>query len=221
MDIILGILSSLVASLIWMFFVFLYDPRGRNKILFLLEECENSTRLLLNSIDYNYYAVALSQVDQLIFLYLQINDRLKPINFSRKKRKLIQLLIFNMIRVLNIFKNLEIGYNEEEEFKARCNRFKKKYLYDLHTGTESEVNFMIISISILKGLCDTKCIHKSIVQSVEYFSKEKETQRKIMDNLIEINSFKGSSKLNYLMGNDALTHKKYQKIINRIWKEKK
>jgi hypothetical protein len=218
--IVFGAISSLIATIIWVVIIYLYEFLARKKITFLLEECDSSTRLLLNSIKYTRYMVALTQVDKLMSLYLQIYNYLKPLNFSSKKQKLIKLIIFNMIRVLNIFKNLEIGYEEDHELEARCEEFNRKYLYEIKTGQDSEESFLLVSISFLQELTNRLGINKAILRRLKYLDKSNEFHRNILDSLIEVNSFKESLSFNYFMNKEGLTKKEYEKITKNILKTK-
>ena len=128
------------------------DFSARKKIFFLLEECAPSVRMLLNSLQYHNYIVALTQVENIINILIQIYGNLKVFNFSPKKRKLMKLIVFNMLRVLNIFKTLEEGYTEQEEFNARCDKYDRKYLYKIKTNENISECFMTISIMLLQEL---------------------------------------------------------------------
>ena len=214
----LGALSSFIATIIWVMIIFLYEFSARKKITYLLEECDSSTRLLLNSVKYTRYMVVLTQVEKLTSLYLQIYGYLKPLNFSSKKRKLMKLIIFNMIRVLNIFKNIEIGYDEDDELKARCENFEKKYLYEIKTNDNEEESFLLISISILQELTNRLGTRKAIIKSLKYIDRNSKYHKEILNTLIEINSFKEGFSLNYFMNKEVLTRKEYQNIINNIVK---
>lgn len=214
----LGALSSFIATIIWVMIIFLYEFSARKKITFLLEECDSSTRLLLNSVKYTRYMVVLTQVEKLTSLYLQIYGYLKPLNFSSKKRKLMKLIIFNMIRVLNIFKNIEIGYDEDDELKARCENFEKKYLYEIKTNDNEEESFLLISISILQELTNRLGTRKAIIKSLKYIDRNSKYHKEILNTLIETNSFKEGFSLNYFMNKEVLTRKEYQNIINNIVK---
>jgi len=214
--VLLGSLSSLIATILWVIIIFLYDYNAHGKIEYYLEECDNATRLLINSIKYTRYLVALSQVDKLLDLYLQIDECLKPLNFAKRKRKLIKLLVFNMIRVLNIFKNLEIGYDEDEELKSRCIKFQEKYLYEIETQVGATENFMIISIAILRELNQTFGVKNAIRKSLNYFTMEQQSQRKILHALIEVNSFRNANVIKYFMNTEVLTKREYEEIVKSI-----
>ena len=219
--ILLGTFSSLIATIIWVLVIFLFEFSARKKITFLLEECDSSTRLMLNSVKYTRYLVVLTQVEKLTSLYLQIYNYLKPLNFSAKKRKLMKLIIFNMIRVLNIFKNIEIGYDEDNELKARCEKFQRKYLYEVKTNENGTESFLLISISILQELTNRLGINKAIIRKLKYYNGNNEFDKHILDSLIEINSFKESFSLSYFMNKEVLTKKEYEKIVNKILKTKR
>lgn len=218
--ILLGALSSLISTIIWVMIIFLFEFSARKKITFLLEECDSSTRLLLNSVKYTRYMVVLTQVEKLTNLYLQIYEYLKPLNFSTKKRKLMKLIIFNKIRVLNIFKNIEVGYDEDDELKARCKEFQRKYLYEIKINENGAESFLLISISILKELTNRIGIKKAILTRLKYLDRNNEFHKHILDSLIEINSFKESFSLNYFMNKEVLTKKEYEKIVNMISNQK-
>ncbi len=88
--ILIGSLSSLIATFIWVTIIYFIDFSARKKIFFLLEECDPSVRMLLNSVQYHSYIVALSQVEKISSILIQIYGSLKVFNFSSKKRKLIK-----------------------------------------------------------------------------------------------------------------------------------
>ncbi|NLZ96559.1 MAG: hypothetical protein GX926_00975 [Candidatus Magasanikbacteria bacterium] len=218
--IIFGAISSLIATIIWVVVINLYEFSASKKITFLLQECDSSTRLLLNSIRYIHYSVALTQVEKLMSLYLQIYSYLKPINFSSKKRKLIKSIMFNMIRVLNIFKNLDVGYEGDRELEARCKSYNIKYLYEIKTGENSEESFLLISISFLQELTNRFGINKAILRSLQYFDRTNVFHKNILDSLIEVNSFSEGFSLNYFMNKEGLTENEYEKLTKKILKIK-
>lgn len=215
-NVVLGALSSLIATIVWVFAVFLYDLRARKKARYLIEQCDASTRLLLNSVEYAQYMVALSQVEKLMELFFDLNESIKPLNFGRRKRMLIKLLVYNAMRVLNIFKNLVIGYEGDEELEARCERFDKSYLYELDASHGQTVSFMILSVEILGELNDSFGVKRALRHALKPYAEERTDRARILGSLIEVNSFKDSRSLVHYMNKEGMTRKKYLKMIKRI-----
>lgn len=216
--ILVGALSSLIATFIWVIIIYLIDFSARKKIFFLLEECDPSVRMLLNSVQYHNYIVALTQVENIISILIQIYGNLKVFNFSAKKRKLMKLIVFNMLRVLNIFKTLEEGYTEKEEFNARCDKYDKKYLYRIKINENISECFMTISIMLLQELNSKFGIKEPVLNTLKYICEEESFYSAVMDSLIEVNSFKESFSIDYFMNKEVLTSKDYKKIVKAILK---
>ncbi len=218
LTILTGALSSLIATIIWIIIIYLVDFTANKKIYFLLEECDPSIRMLLNSIGYNNYIVALTQVERITSLLIQIYENLKTLNFFPKKRKLMKLIIFNMLRVLNIFKNIEEGYEEKDEFIARCKNYNRKYLYKIKTNEDEYECFMIISIYLLQALNKNIGIKKPVLETLKYICREEKFYSNVLNNLIEPGSFKESYSIKYFMNKEVLSKKAYEKLMTKILK---
>ena len=123
-----------------------------------------------------------------------------------------------MLRVLNIFKTLEEGYTEQEEFNARCDKYDRKYLYKIKTNENISECFMTISIMLLQELNNKIGIKKTVLNTLKYICGEESFYSSIMDSLIEVNSFKESFSIDYFMNKEVLTSKDYKKIVKAIFK---
>ena len=214
--VLLGVISSLTATIVWVCIIFLYNFRARKKIRYIIEQCDASTRLLLNSVEYTRYLVALFQIEKLIELYFDLNENIRPLNFGRRKRMLIKLLIYNIMRVLNIFKNLEIGYDGETELESRCEQFSKKYLYDITTQKGNTESFMIISLDILGELNGSIGIKQAMRKSLKPYIEERSDYTEILTSLIEVNSFKGARSFVHYMNKEGMNQMRYLKMIKKI-----
>lgn len=214
--ILFGSLSSLIATIIWVIVVYLVDFSARKKIFFLLEECDPSARMLLNSVQYHSYMIALTQVEKITSILIQIYENLKLFNFSTKKRKFMKLIIFNLLRVLNIFKTLEEGYHEKDELNARCDKYDRKYLYKIKTNDNESECFMIISIMLLQDLNKMVGIKKPVLKTLKYLCRDEVFYENVMDSLIEVNSFKDGFTIDYFMNKEVLLQKEYKKMVKTI-----
>lgn len=215
-NVLLGAISSLIATIVWVCAVFLFNFRARKKVRYIVEQCDASTRLLLNSVEYRRYMVVLSQVEKLIELCFELNENIRPLNYGRRKRMLIKLLIYNIMRVLNIFKSIEMGYDGETELESRCERFANRYLYDVDTRDGHTENFMTISVDIIDRLNDSIGIKRALRRTLEPYVERPSDYSEILSSLIEVNSFKDSRKLIHYMNKEGMTKKRYLKMIKRI-----
>lgn len=216
LTILLGASSSLVATIVWVCVVFLYDIRARHRIRFLVEQCDSSARLLLHSVSYERYMVALSQVEKLLELLFDLNECIKPLTFEKRKRSLIKLLIYNLVRVLNIFKNLEIGYQGEQELEARCERFADKYLYEVGSPHSTPQSFMTVTISIIASLNEYRGTKRAFRKGVDLLFNRPDDRATILRSLIEVNSFRDSRSITHYMSKEAMPRRAYQRIIDKL-----
>lgn len=109
------------------------------------------------------------------------SKKLSPFVFNYKKILFIRTLLCKLYRTIEYLKILEIGYDEEKESKERCEKYKGKYLYKI-----SGENFNVITINILKCLCESNYFKKKLLLT--------RCSKKTLENLIEINSFKTGKK---------------------------
>lgn len=205
LGIIIGVITGVISSLI---FTILYDRYlAKQNIENCLEILYTAIYSFNNNVDYNYYNTALIQTDLILKEIMELSKNLSPFVFNYKKILFIRTLLCNLYRTTEYLKTLEIGYDEEKEYKERCEKYKRKYLYKI-----SDEKFNVITINILKDLCESNYFKNKL--SLTRCSKE------TLENLIEINSFKtgkkSADKIYYLRGR-SFTKTKYEEYINKVY----
>lgn len=217
MDIFISIIISLISSLIWVFFTILFDFYAKNKIDVLLQLAEDSSRLLVHSINYSDYHTALNQADNLISNILDISNTMKffTFRFQRGKRKLFFTILYNAIYNLSIFKNITIGYEGKMEFDARCSKYNNQYLYKIHTENLNEI-FLTFSFDLLQYINKYNSLKKGINKCLLHLSNSE--RRQVLEQLIECKSFNSKGSFQHFMRKSTFTREQYLRLIKRFYK---
>ncbi|WMJ78859.1 MULTISPECIES: hypothetical protein [unclassified Sedimentibacter] len=212
--VLLSILTSLVATIIWVIFTKLYDFESRKNIDYLLEMAINCSRQFEYAIKYNEYQIALTQADRIIDLLKEIRENIRPFTFLSLKKKFILTLLYNSLYIIDIFKNLTVGYSGHQEEIARCERFDRKYLYNIQLDEEYSVPFLSFSLEIIQDLNRRLSVKKALSNnlSMRYCSNKKD----ILISMIFAITTKSESKYcKFDLRKDIFSYKEYEEYIDK------
>ncbi|MGN0807527.1 MAG: hypothetical protein ACI4MN_03650 [Candidatus Coproplasma sp.] len=232
MEILIGVIASLIASFVWWGLAQLYSLDSRKKINYQIMLLRNDNALYEKCLEYKDYNLALIQSQRMLLEIGEIISLIKPWTYFPKKRKLINTLLENLHRAISRFQLYYKGYDNETE-KEHCCYEAKRHLYvvgyaDDGTGRHPDPNkFQSVSSVTIALLSDLnirkfKSVQKILKKSFCFNSShvDVETRKKYYIDLIEANSFKDSySKeiaIKFQTTNDIFTRSQYEKIINSL-----
>lgn len=96
MDIFIGILASLVASIIWWLFSQLYLLETRKIVNYKLMLLRKDNFTYQKYLIYQDYDLALNQAERMLDEIGEIYYSIKPLTYTRNKRKLINTLLSSL-----------------------------------------------------------------------------------------------------------------------------
>lgn len=232
MEILIGVIGSLIASFVWWSIAQLYAFDSRKKINYQLMLLRNDNALYEKCLDYKDYNLALSQSQRMLLEIGEIIALIKPWTYFPKKRKLINTLLENLHSTVSRFQLYYKGYDNETE-KENCCYEAKRHLYVVGykydgTGTYPDPNKFQSVSSVTIALLSDLNIHKFnslkkiLIESFcfNYSDVDIKTRTRYFTDLIDADSFKDSCEktisTKYRITNDLLERKKYYKIINSL-----
>ena len=224
MYILISFVMNLVAAFIWWLFFVLMG--GRKKIDNLITIAIECARQFEHSIEYEDYDTACRQADRLVDLLINIEDSIKPLTYLMNKKKLIRTYMYGVYYVLTIFKNITVGYEGEQERKARCGKFKRKYLGKIEFDEDYFRPSIAFTLEVIRELNWRKSVKKTFKGDIGIYGyRECSLEKKIKivtEDLVPTLSFK-SEKLGVrdFIRESTFTHSGYKKYIARKMKSKK
>ncbi len=217
---VIGIISSLIATLIWIVFTKLYDFESRKNIDYLLEMQCNCARQFEYAIEYSEYSVALVQADRMIDILREIRSNIKPFTYTRYKRKLILTYLYNALYMIDVFKNVTVGYSGVQEEDARCQQFKRKYLYEVPVDDNCTVPFLSFSMEIVQYLNRDFGVRKPLCNNLSIYDYK--NKNAIYRSMVSIRTLKYESVTSrYSIRNDIFTVDEYNRYIDKKVKQTK
>ena len=230
-DVLIGIAVSLVASFIWWLCSQLYSIETRKKVnykLMLLRKDNYSYQKYLNCEDYD---LALNQAKRMLDEIGEIFYSIKPLTYTRKKRKLINTLLSSLHINIARFQSYYKGYENDVEKKACCSEAKRHLYVVGYVPNEDNTypdpdNFESVSAVTIELLFALNLSH---IRSIRYILKTAccfnghktvDKRKKLYRDLVDINAFSGSMSnsvaTEFNITTDVLTQKKYYKIVDSI-----
>ena len=232
MEILIGVIGSLIASFVWWGLAQLYAFDSRKKINYQLMLLRNDNALYEKCLEYKDYNLALSQSQRMLVEIGEIIALIKPWTYFPTKRKLINTLLENLHRAVSRFQLYYKGYDNETE-KEHCCCEAKRHLYVVgyeydDTGRYPDPNkFQSVSSVTIALLSDLnihkgKSVKKILTESFCFNCSQVDIKirKKYYLDLIEANSFKDSySKeiaIKFQTTCDIFTRKEYEKLIENL-----
>ena len=189
LTIIVGILSSLMATFIWFSLSQLYSVKDKGTIDSKLETVKTSLYEIGEKAEYgDDLDRVLSQIDRMFDALHECISSMKKLtywwHFNRKK--FIITAIYDLIRVCEISKNTTIGFSGESEKRARCMEIAR-----MLGVTEITKSPKYILVQIIQGMNNNNDLLGSARNSMLGPNiSAKELNDFLLDNgTIEINSF--------------------------------
>ena len=215
MEILIGVLSSLIATIIWFACFQLYDINDRKKIDAELKIVMFSINKIDSCLRYDEYDILISEIDKVIDGIIRINGNIKRLTYLPKKKRLICTLCSSLILLCENIKNTEIGYKGEQEIKQRCEVIRNN-LDNLKTSFNDE-SILYNTVNLLMQLNQVFSVTKSIyrVFSPEIKKNMSQTENEMLYGIIYPNAFKQVLDSKYDMRYNAFTREKYEKYIKR------
>ena len=180
---------------------------------------------------YQDYDLALNQAERMLDEIGEIFYSIKPLTYTRKKRKLINTLLSSLHINIARFQGYYKGYEGEQEKRYCCSKAKRHlyvvgYVPNLNNTYHDPDKFESVSEVTIELLCALNLSHtkpmRCILKTALCFNGDKtvEERKKLYRDLVDINAFSGSmSKFvanRFNITNDVLTQKQYLKIINSM-----
>lgn len=220
-----GIATSLIATIVWVVLTQLYDMNGRRKIDYQLEMILDCSRQFEHAIRFSEYYIALAQADRMLDIIGRLVDIIKPLTYRKKKYKLIITYIYNVYYILTIFKNVSIGYEGKQELIARCEKFNRKYMYEVEIGKPvlgepTTICFLTISFEIVQYLNRYKSVKKALLNNLSIHNYKTKEKNEFYHKLVTRNTYKFGGRKErwysiYYMRNSVFTEEEYHKYIDR------
>ena len=229
MEILIGVIGSLVASFVWWGLGQLYAVDSRKKINYQLIQLRNNNALYEKCLEYKDYNLALSQSQRMLTEIGEIVALIKPLTYTRKKRKLINTLLENLRKHISIFQSYYEGYETSTEKEVCCEKairhlFIVGYKVD-ESGKQPNPNcFQSVSSVTIALLSDLNFSKKSVkyilANSFCFNSNNVDIRKKYYLDLIDVNAFRDSySKgisFKFQSTTDILKRKEYEKLIGDL-----
>lgn len=173
-DILIGIIASLIASIIWWLLSQLYLIDTRKKVNYKLMLLRKDNSSYEKYLTYQDYDLALNQVERMLDEIGEIFYSIKPLTYTRKKRKLINTLLSSLHINIARFQGYYKGYDSEQE-KQHCCSEAKRHLYvvgyvpNSNNTYPAPDKFESVSAVTIELLCALNLSH---CKSVQYILKK-------------------------------------------------
>lgn len=230
-DILIGIIASLIASIIWWLLSQLYLIDTRKKVNYKLMLLRKDNSSYEKYLTYQDYDLALNQVERMLDEIGEIFYSIKPLTYTRKKRKLINTLLSGLHINIARFQGYYKGYDSEQE-KQHCCSEAKRHLYvvgyvpNSNNTYPAPDKFESVSAVTIELLCALNLSHcksvQYILKNADCFNGDKtvEERKKLYRDLVDVSAFSGSLYKNvakqFNITNDVLTQKKYLSLVDSM-----
>ena len=230
-EILLNIAISIISSITIWCFLQLYTFGARKKIhsilIFLRDECVAFEKYL----KYNDYDNVLQMTRRISDKVCEIFTTIKTFTYSRKKRLLINTLLNNIYLKCHRFLYKEIGYSDNKEKCACCEKMCKEIFiigYSDYRATPEKLCYCepVTSVSA-KILIDLNLFRAKKINTIltkgfffNSFPVKIDKLKTYYNDLIDVNLFKNhitpSIGKEFYLTNDTITQNQYKKIINSL-----
>ena len=219
MDILIGVLASLVATIIWVVFTQLYDFNSRRNISFLLELLYDCSDSFDSAIEFSNLSVAEAETDKILGYYKEIFDNIKLFTYAPRKRKFVYTILYNVYYTISFYKRLRVGYQGVQEQEAKLSRFKRKYYYKVHIYEkegefDEDWSFLMVSVVVLQSLNISFLVKKALKNNL-YVSNTNINLVKTYSELVAAKNFKSSHSERYDLRKSCFTQEEYLRYISK------
>lgn len=211
-NIVLGATASIIASIVCALTLQAYRFGSKRKIDYCINNAILAFHTFEKSIKYNYYDLAIAQADVILAELNNMNQNLCWLTYCPTKKRLFFTFMNNVSRFMSVVKNVEIGYSDESEKKARCEKIKH-YLDDVSNQNKS---WILLNLDVMRNLNDTRPLRKALRKG--FFERTTDEEFiQLYEKLIETNSFDTGVYINkYELRENGYAKKQYVKKIKKI-----
>lgn len=219
MDILIGVLASLVATIIWVAFTQLYDFNSRRNISFLLELLYDCACNFDTAIEFSNLSIAETETDKILGYCKEIFDNIKFFTYAPKKKKFVYTILYNVYYTISYYKRLRVGYQGTREQEAKLSKFKQKYYYRVHIcGNERELDeewsFLKVSVVVLQSLNRRFSVKKALKDNL-YVNSSNTNLVKTYSELVAAKNFKSTYSERYDLRKSCFTEEEYLRYISK------
>ena len=222
MEILIGALASLIASIIWWAASELYSFNTRKRVEYKLMLLRNDNYDYQKYLNYKDYNLALHQVQRMLDEIEDLCSYIKLLTYFRKKKKLIFSLLNSMYYSLSRFQRYYDGYEKETEKEVCCEKaIKELYVVGYKLYEDNYESLTEVIIELLSELNQRKN-YKKVLRSAYCFNGNRNIEeRKILyKDLINVNSYKDSFSKEvankFFLTTSGLTREEYEKMVDKL-----
>lgn len=232
MEILIGIIASFVASILWWGLSELYSFQARKIINYYIMLLRSENAAYEKFLKYEDYDLALQQSQKMLDEIGRIYYSIKRLTYSCKKRKLINTLLVNLNTNISRFQLYYKGYDNETE-KKHCCYEARRHLFVV--GYEAEdtnkypdpdkfqsVSSVTINLLSYLNLYKFRSINKILTTSFCFYCSnvDIETRKKYYIDLVDANSFKDSYSKEvgtlFQISSDTYRREEYNNLIKKL-----
>lgn len=192
LNILLGAIGSIVATIILYICSALYQIGYRDDVRFNIEAARIATYQIQNQHAYpEDYALVIAQIDVLHQCAYNIYRSMRPLSMAPRfnAQKMVVTLLCDIISVCERSKYMTVGYSDLDEKAARLQEIHKAF-YKYAPLNASNRSTVIVQLDIIENLFNRKSIRDSITKAFENVADAQPIENLVSDGFININSLK-------------------------------
>lgn len=192
LNILLGAIGSIVATIILYICSALYQIGYRDDVRFNIEAARIATYQIQNQHAYpEDYALVIAQIDVLYQCAYNIYRGMRPLSMAPRfnAQKMVITLLCDIISVCERSKYMTVGYSGLNEKVARLQEIHKAF-YKYAPLNENNCSTVIVQLDIIENLFNGKKIRDSIAKAFENVADAQPIENLVSDGFININSLK-------------------------------
>ena len=219
-SIVIGVFSSIVATVIWYMLSQLWRKEDRKCIRLELEIALTSLYEIEQKISYpEDYTRILQQADR---MFDSLNRafgmiRFFTYGFDFNRKKMITTIILDNIRLCEYSKNITVGYSENMEIEERCEKIARRL--KIKGDTETGMSINLISLFVARDLNDKVETKKSLHMWMKTDNDNALLKEQLLkQDFIESNSFKYGDVPKNQIKHYCFTKEEYNRYLDKILK---
>ena len=192
LNILLGAIGSIVATIILYICSALYQIGYRDDVRFNIEAARIATYQIQNQHAYpEDYALVIAQIDVLYQCTYNIYRSMRPLSMAPRfnAQKMVITLLCDIISVCERSKYMTVGYSGLNEKAARLQEIHKAF-YKYAPLNENNCSTVIVQLDIIENLFNGKKIRDSIAKAFENVADAQPIENLVSGGFININSLK-------------------------------
>lgn len=218
-DIIIGVISSLVATVIWVIIDYVVKSiKARNRVALLLDLLYDSSDSFDSAMVSENEQLAEIQSEYIIKYCIEIFDSIRFLTYIGNKRKLIYTILYNLYYTITYYKRIYVGSSKEEEQKEKLLRFKRKYYFMVSLKDDSgseERSFLMVSVALLQEIVQSNSVSGALNRNL-YVWDNTNNKYDVYLNLININNMKSDSLIKkYDIRKNLFTTSEYKEYLKK------